>query len=255
MRNRIVFGPSAAVAMQPSPALRRSVSTAFIPEASLAGNTTMQFVTATQHGQAARLPHKKEQKQMKMRITALVALTLGLGAFTVLAQNQSGGPGGHRGGGFGGPRGGGRPPAMPIMTALDANTNGMLEATEIANASAALLTLDKNGDGKLSADELMPPPPGGTNQFRGTPPAGAKRPMPLIVAALDTNGDGELDATEIANASASLLQLDTNGDGILSAEELHPKGQRGPGGPGGPPPSGSSSGSSSSGDSGQPSAL
>lgn len=244
--------------MQPSPALRRSVSPAFNLEASLAGKTTMQIMTATQHGQAARLPQKKEQTQMKMRITALVALTLGLGSFTVLAQDQSGGPGGPPGGGgFGRPPGGGHPPAMPIMTALDANADGTLDATEIANASAVLKTLDKNSDGTLSADELMPPPPGGTDQVRPTPPPGAKRRVPPIVAALDTNGDGELDATEIANASASLLQLDVNGDGSLSKEELRPKGHGGPGGPGGqggPPEGGGPGGPAGSGGSGQPSA-
>jgi hypothetical protein len=238
--------------MQPSPALRRSISPAFNLEASLAGNTTMQLMTATQHGQAARLPQKKEQTQMKMRITALVALTLGLGAFTVLAQNHPGGPPGS--GGFGRPPGGGRHPVMPIMTALDVNADGMLDATEVGNASAALKTLDKNSDGMLSADELMPPPPGGTDQVRPTPPPGARRPAPPIVAALDTNGDGELDATEITNASAALLQLDVNGDGSLSKEELRPKDHRGPGGPGGPgapPEGGSSSGSGASGDSSQ----
>jgi hypothetical protein len=160
MRNRIVFRPSAAVAMQPSPALRHSVSPAFNLEASLAGKTTMQIMTATQHGQTARLPQKKEQTQMKMRITALVALTLGLGAFTVLAQDQSGGPGG--------PPGGGHPPAMSIMTALDANADGTLDATEIANASASLLQLDVNGDGSLSKEELRPKGHGGP----GGPPEG-----------------------------------------------------------------------------------
>jgi Ca2+-binding EF-hand superfamily protein len=124
---------------------------------------------------------------------------------------------------------------MPIMTALDANADRELDATEIANASAALLTLDKNNDGKLSAEELRPPPPRGTNQFRGTPPQGAKHPVPPLLAALDANGDGELDATEIANASAALLLLDINGNGALTKEELCPKGHGNRGGPGGPP--------------------
>ena len=222
--------------MQPSPALRGSVANAYNAEASLAGKTTMQLVTATQHGQAARQPQKKEQTRMKMNITTLVALTLGLGAFTVLAQDQSGGPGGPPGGGgrFDHHFGGGPPHVLPLMTALDANGDGELDATEIANASAALKALDKNGDGKLTADELMPPPPGGTNQFRATPPHGAKHPVSPLMEALDTNGDGELDATEIANASDSLLQLNVNGDGKLSKAELRPKGHAGPGGPGGP---------------------
>ena len=122
----------------------------------------------------------------------------------------------------------------PVMKVLDADADGELSATEIANASAALKTLDKNGDGKLSAEELRPQPPGGTNQFEFRPPPGGKHPVPPILAALDTNKDGELDATEIANASASLLQLDLNGDGMLSRDELRPKGHGGPGGPGGP---------------------
>jgi len=155
-----------------------------------------------------------------------LAVTLGLGAFTSLAQQN---PGGH-----GGPPGRGHLPVPPVMAALETDGDGELSAAEIANASAALKTLDKNGDGKLSAEELKPQPPGGTNQFGFHPPPGAKHPVPPIMAALDTNGDGELDATEIANASASLLQLDTNGDGKLSRDELRPKGQGGPGGLGGP---------------------
>jgi hypothetical protein len=232
-----VLGTPARVAAPPAPALCHSASPAFNVKASLADTITLQFVSTAQHGQAARRPQQKEHTGMKIKITALVALTLGLGAFTVLAQDQSGGPGGGRGGGGGGGRhfGGGHRPPMPIMTALDANADGELDATEIANASTALKTLDKNNDGMLSVEELMPPPPGGTNQFRGTPPQGAKHPVPPLVAALDANGDGELDATEIANASVALLQLDVNGDGKLSRDELRPKGHGGPGGAGGPP--------------------
>jgi hypothetical protein len=41
--------------------------------------------------------------------------------------------------------------------ALDANHDGVISAEEIANAGAALLTLDKNGDGQLTPDEIHPP--------------------------------------------------------------------------------------------------
>src|ERR1700691_4734156 len=53
------------------------------------------------------------------------------------------------------PRGGrhGRAP-NPLMDALDTNHDGILSAEEIANAPASLKKLDKNGDGKLTADEL-----------------------------------------------------------------------------------------------------
>jgi hypothetical protein len=134
------------------------------------------------------------------------------------------------------------------MQVLDTNTNGILDAAEIANASAALKSLDKNGDGKLTADELMPQLAGGTNQFGLHRPPGGKHPLPPLMAALDTNGDGEVDASEIANASAALLTLDSNGDGQLTQDELRPKGpgpqghhQGPPGGPelgDGPIPSG-----------------
>jgi hypothetical protein len=164
-----------------------------------------------------------------------IAVTLGLGAFTSFAQQH---PGGHAGPQGGPPGMGHRPPPL-VIAALDTDADGELSAAEIANASQALLTLDKNGDGKLTAEELRPPPPGGTNQFGLNPPPGTKHPVPPIIAALDVNEDGELDATEIANASAALLQLDTNGDGKLTRDELCPKppgrpgGLGGPGGPGG----------------------
>ena len=58
----------------------------------------------------------------------------------------------------GGP-GGGRPPPLPLLVALDVNRDGVIDATELANAVAALQTLDANGDGALTADEYLPPPP------------------------------------------------------------------------------------------------
>ncbi len=45
---------------------------------------------------------------------------------------------------------------MPVMTALDADGNGFIEPSELSNAGAALMNLDKNGDGRLSVDELQP---------------------------------------------------------------------------------------------------
>lgn len=70
--------------------------------------------------------------------------------------------------GQGGPGGGGRRPVPPIIAALDANSDGVIDANEIANASAALKKLDKNGDGKLTQDELRPAPPeGGPGGQRG----------------------------------------------------------------------------------------
>jgi hypothetical protein len=98
---------------------------------------------------------------MKVQTKVLVAaLALAGSAACLIAQNEGGqGPGPRGPGGPGGP-GGHRPPP-PIFGVLDANHDGVIDATEIDNAPAALRKLDKNGDGKLTMDELMPPPPNG----------------------------------------------------------------------------------------------
>jgi Ca2+-binding EF-hand superfamily protein len=48
-------------------------------------------------------------------------------------------------------RGGGRD---PVVATLDTNHDGAISKEEIDNAPAALRTLDRNGDGKLTADEF-----------------------------------------------------------------------------------------------------
>lgn len=164
-----------------------------------------------------------------MKHITLLVLAFGLSALTALAQDGPRGPGGRRG--PGGPRGGERPPTMPVIAALDANTNNIIEAGEIANASAALLKLDKDGDGKLSVAELQPQRSGSSGNQQPFPQRERdKRPVLPIMKALDSNSDGELDASEIANASTALKTLDTNGDGQLTMDELMPKPPEGFGG-------------------------
>ncbi|MGC3957246.1 MAG: EF-hand domain-containing protein [Verrucomicrobiota bacterium] len=88
----------------------------------------------------------------------ILTVALSLSAATLIIA-QDGPPGGGPGG-QGGP-GGGQPPKLPLLTALDADGNGEISATEISNAATALKALDKNGDGKLSRDEYMGQRPGG----------------------------------------------------------------------------------------------
>ena len=59
---------------------------------------------------------------------------------------------------------------FPALKALDTNHDGILDAQEIANAPAALLTLDKNGIVQLTPDEFAPPRPKGRHHRPPPPP-------------------------------------------------------------------------------------
>lgn len=103
---------------------------------------------------------------MKNKITWLIAATV-IGVTTTVLLAQDGPP--RREGG----RPGGPPPMHPIIATLDLNKDGEIDADEIAKASQSLLKLDKNGDGKLTRDELRPPfPEGGPREGRGPRPQG-----------------------------------------------------------------------------------
>ena len=98
---------------------------------------------------------------MKTLRTALMA-ALALGASTWMANAQgpnSPPPQGERH----------APPPSPLFAALDVNHDGVIDASEIANASAALKTLDKNGDGQLTKDEMCPQHPSGQRDDRRPP--------------------------------------------------------------------------------------
>ena len=85
---------------------------------------------------------------MKTTIATLIALTAGLSVLQ--AQSVTA------------PASASRKPSTqrakaspPLVVAtLDANHDGVIDAGEIANASQALKSLDKNADGRLSREEL-----------------------------------------------------------------------------------------------------
>ena len=120
---------------------------------------------------------------MKTNMKTMLALAgmLALGAAASIANAQDNGGPQNGNGQNGPPMGGRRPPVPAIVAALDANHDGVIDAQEIANASAALKSLDKNGDGKLTPDEFMgprPQRPGGQGRNTGGNPGADDNNMP-----------------------------------------------------------------------------
>jgi hypothetical protein len=109
---------------------------------------------------------KTKINTMKLITKSLLATVLSAGTLVLVADDttQPQPPAGEH-----------RRPVSPVIAALDVNGDGVIDATEIANAANALLTLDKNGDGQLTPDELRPAHPeggpGGKHGQRPPPPA------------------------------------------------------------------------------------
>jgi hypothetical protein len=157
-----------------------------------------------------------------LTLTAAVGLAASLSAQTASDTTTPRGPHGR---GPGGPGGRGHGPGNPLVRVLDADKDHVLSASELAHASAAILTLDQNGDGAVSADELHPNRPANA-PARPARPSGSDtdrpRPADPLMLALDADGDGALSAAEIARASTSQAALDLNKDGQLTPHEFAP---------------------------------
>jgi collagen type III alpha len=114
---------------------------------------------------------------------------------------------------------------------LDENEDGALSMEEIEKAIAKLKKLDKNGDGKVTLEELprpaMGPPagqPGGRGAFGGRGPGG---PAPgggafvERILGMDKNDDSKITKDELPERMQPMFsRLDTNGDGSLDKKEL-----------------------------------
>ena len=120
---------------------------------------------------------------------------------------------------------------MPLMLALDADRDGEISAEEIKNAVAALKKLDRDGNGKLTQEELRP-------QFGGPGGFGGRGGPGFVERAMrmDRNKDGKIDKSEMPEPMQRMFErLDANGDGAIDKAEVEAAAERIQRGRGGPP--------------------
>ena len=98
--------------------------------------------------------------------------------------------------------------AGTLFRALDADEDGMLSPSEIAEAPETLRALDMDGDGYLREEDI-----GGPTLIPGL----VRRSG--IVRLLDEDGDLVIGPNDIADAAERIRRLDTDGDGFVTAED------------------------------------
>jgi Ca2+-binding EF-hand superfamily protein len=151
-----------------------------------------------------------------------------------------------------GPGGPGHHGPPPIIAALDIDKDGVISASEIEGAVAALKSLDKNSDGDLTMEELRPEPPaeggpgvsrrGGNREGRfGRGPGDrgdnrgradrGERPSPEeFVARImqsDKDGNGEISKEEAPERlSRGFDRIDKDENGSLTKAELEEASKR-----------------------------
>ena len=160
-----------------------------------------------------------------------------LSAEEMRANFGPGGPGGPEGRRQEGPRDEGRredPAAELVKTlmAFDKNGDGKLSMDELPERMQGMFARgDANKDGFLTPDEIakmatVQAAPGNRPERRdergGPGGPGGMRRVDAVMTALDANNDGSLSAEEIKNAPAALKRLDKNGDGKITEDEVRP---------------------------------
>lgn len=105
---------------------------------------------------------------------------------------------------------------LPVFRALDTDDDGDISAGEIDAAPESLASLDADGDGRLSGDELRPRQ-AGPRVFFGSSPASLPEGSRMIML----GADEQLDMADLPPQLRSLLSpTDGDRDGTVSGAEL-----------------------------------
>lgn len=113
---------------------------------------------------------------------------------------------------------------IALLKALDPDGDLAISAAEMLVAPAVLATLDKNGDGKLSAEECGADFGDESRLDQATLRRLRKEFMQSqpVLLALDADRHGEISAREIGDSPRELATLDRDGKGELRVSELDP---------------------------------
>jgi Ca2+-binding EF-hand superfamily protein len=105
---------------------------------------------------------------------------------------------------------------LTIVSALDANHDGVISAGEIAQAPTLLAKLDANHDGKLDADEC-----GGHFGDEAQTAGPTAGELTRTLMAFDRNHDGKLQRRELPERLQGLFDRgDPNKTGVLSPDDI-----------------------------------
>jgi hypothetical protein len=121
----------------------------------------------------------------------------------------------------------------PLLRLLDRDNDGRLTRRERQEISGVFASLDRNGDGTVSANEVPVPIrlavtlgphvhellASPTPAARATTSRSAAPTAPGWFTSMDKNSDGDLSRGEFLGTTEQFKQLDTNGDGLLSVAE------------------------------------
>jgi hypothetical protein len=99
----------------------------------------------------------------------------------------------------------------PVLAAIDIDKSGELSEGERKQVASGLKMLDKNGDGNLTPDEIIPDL--------------VRKHASIILSRIDNNGDDAISLSERMEAEADPLRTvvesaDLNRDGFITRKEL-----------------------------------